>query len=70
MSTGPSSCYDGYGSYDGPKKISSNKTPYGSKKKINKKVRLQRIEQRRKGAPDPVCIMMGNVVMIVHKISV
>ena len=25
MSTGPSSCYDGCGSYDGPKKISYNK---------------------------------------------
>ena len=37
MSTGQSSCYDGYGSYDGPKKISSNKTPQGSQKMINKK---------------------------------
>ena len=37
MSTGPSSCYDGYGSYDGPKKISSNKTPQGSQKMMNKK---------------------------------
>ena len=67
MSTGSTVYYDGYGSYDCPKKFLPIKPLKEVKKKLNKKIVIYRIWQRRKWALDHVYTMTGTVVTAVKK---
>ena len=69
MSTKWTIYYDGYGSYDCPKDFLPIKPLEEVKKKLNKKIVIQKIGQRRKWALDQVYTMAGTVVMVVQKFS-
>ena len=66
MSTGPKLYYNGYRSYDYPKKNSSKKTPWGSKKKLKNCISKEFDKEEKEHWT--LGTMAGSVVMILRRI--